>query len=370
MTAASSYLICGGHVLTATGWQVFDLSVTDGVITDESAGGGDVIDVTGLCVVPGFIDLQINGGWGYDFQREPSALWVVGQRLVELGVTSFLPTLTTDGFGRRREAQSTWRAGPPSGDRYTGADAIGWHLEGPWLAPSRHGAHRRELLQGVPARVADDITPEAGVRLVTLAPELVGALDVIAQLVERGVIVSCGHTEATGEQALDALAAGATMGTHVFNAMPPLHHRNVWVTATILQRFPNVGLIADGIHLAPEMIDLVWRVAGDRVVAVSDAVALMGTGAANAPAEAARLGDGTLAGTTVGLDAIVRNLMAYTGCGLAAAVHAVTEAPARCLGLTDRGRIELGRRADLVALTPVGEVVLTFVAGRLVWDGR
>jgi len=366
----SSHLICGADILTPAGWQEFDLSVVDGLISDGSHGRGAVLDASGLRIVPGFIELQVNGGWGHDLQREPATLWALARRLTEVGVTTFLPTLTTNGFARRREALSIWRAGPPARADYMGADALGWHFEGPWLAPSRHGAHSRELLQPIPAEAPPDYTPADGVRLVTLAPELRGATDVIRTLTERGVVVSCGHTEATVDQIRAALAAGATMGTHLFNAMSGLQHRNPGAAAGFLLEPSYIGLIADGVHVAPDMVALAWRLAEGRLILTGDAVAVMGTQAADATGDAVRLFDGTLAGSVIGLDAAVRNLMAFTGCSLAAAVAAATEVPAQCLGLTDRGRIELGRRADLVALDDAGRVVLTFVAGQLVVDRR
>jgi N-acetylglucosamine-6-phosphate deacetylase len=366
----SSYLICGADVLTPSGWQEFDLSVVDGLISDGGEGRGEVLDASGLKIVPGYIDLQINGGWGHDLQREPAALWALARRLVEAGVTSFLPTLTTNGFARRREALAVWRAGPPDRAGHAGADPLGWHLEGPWLAPSRHGAHSRELLQAVPSSAPGDYTPAQGVRLVTLAPELRGATEMIAALTSQGVVVSCGHTEATPDQARAALGAGATMGTHLFNAMSGLHHRQVGMAATLLLERFFVALIVDGVHVDPDMVTLAWRLAQGRLIVISDAVSVMGTGAASATGEAVRLFDGTLAGSSVAIDAAVRNLMAFTGCELSEAVAAATDVPARCLGLADRGRIEVGRRADLVGLDGEGNVVLTLVGGQLLHDRR
>jgi len=370
VTGVLSHLICGGDVLTPSGWQEFDLNVVEGIISGGASGSGTVVDASGLKVVPGFIDLQINGGWGHDLQRDPASLWVLAQHLVEVGVTSFLPTLTTNGYSRRREALSAWRSGPPDAAAFAGADPVGWHLEGPWLAPSRHGAHSRELLQPIPPVIPPEYTPAEGVRLVTLAPELAGAAQMISDLTRQGVVVSVGHSEATAEQARRAFEAGATMGTHLFNAMSGIHHREVGLAAALLLEPSYLGIIVDGVHVVPDVVRLTWQMAAHRMVAVSDAVAFMGTGAASATGDAVRLYDGTLAGSSIGLDGAVRNLMAFTGCQLAEAVATVTEIPASCLGLSDRGRIEVGRRADLTALDADGRVVLTFVGGRLVFDGR
>jgi N-acetylglucosamine-6-phosphate deacetylase len=371
MNTPTSHLICGGDVLTPAGWQEFDLNVVEGLIAGGDGGPGEVVDASGLRIVPGFIDLQINGGWGHDLQRDPASLWALASRLVEVGVTSFLPTLTTNGYSRRRQALNAWRSGPPADGELGlgGADAIGWHIEGPWLAPSRHGAHSRELLQRIPDTVPGDYTPAGGVRLVTLAPELAGAAAIVNSLTRQGVVVSVGHSEATADEARTVFRAGATMGTHLFNAMTGIHHRHVGLAAALLVEPVYVGMIVDGVHVAPDIVRLAWRLAGNRMIAVSDAVAFMGTAAAS-PTDAVRLYDGTLSGSSIGLDTAVSNLVSFTGCSLIEAVATVTEIPAACLGLSDRGRIEVGRRADLVALDADGRVMMTFVAGRLLHDAR
>ncbi|MEL7206755.1 MAG: N-acetylglucosamine-6-phosphate deacetylase [Actinomycetota bacterium] len=368
-----THLLRGGEVLTPSGWRTSDLAIDNGVIADGPTAGAEEVDVTALKIVPGFIDLQINGGWGHDFQQDPASMWRVAKRLVEMGVTSFLPTLTTDGYMRRREAFESWRDGRRGIDDFVGAEPVGLHLEGPWLAPSRHGAHSRELLQPIPAAPPDEYHPEDGVRLVTLAPELPGALEMATALRSRGVVASCGHSEATADQAAAGFEAGFTMGTHLFNAMSGLHHRNTGLAAALLLH-PEMyfGLIVDGEHVDRDMVKLAWRLGRRRLIAVSDAVSAMGSssGANRSAGAAHRLYDGTLAGSTVGLDTAVRNLMAFVDCSLADAVATVSEAPARCLGLWDRGRIDPGRRADVVALDDEGYVRMTFARGALVWDRR
>jgi N-acetylglucosamine-6-phosphate deacetylase len=191
----------------------------------------------------------------------------------------------------------------------------------------------------------------------------------IRQLTERRVVVSCGHSEASAAQSRVAFEAGATMGTHLFNAMSGVHHRSPGLAAALLMGNVYLGLIVDGFHVAPEIVQLAWRLGRGRVVAVSDAVAAMGTAAA-AAGDPVRLADGTLAGCAIGLDTAVRNLVRFTGCDLADALLAASDVPARCLGLADRGRIEEGHRADLVGLDPDGNVVLTLVAGLVAYDKR
>lgn len=275
-------------------------------------------------VAGGYLDLQINGGWGHHFSTDPSSIWEVGARLVEHGVTQFLPTLVSDGFPRLPEALAVLEAGPPTG--WLGARPIGLHMEGPWLAPSRAGAHPRSaLLPPDPS----DLGGVDQVRLVTLAPELDGAVEVIGELVERGVVVSLGHSDTTAADAALAFDAGATMGTHLFNAMSGLNHRSPGLAAALLLD-PRAffGIIADGHHVDPAMVRLAWQTAGPRLVLVSDAVALLGRGD-----EVARLADGTLAGSTIGLDRCVRNLVAFAGATMAEAAAAASTAPRSVLGL-------------------------------------
>jgi len=368
MVESGPFILSGGVVLTPSGWKETDLKVADGKITDQLDRRAREIDVSGMTIVPGFIDVQVNGGWGYDLQTDPSTLWALADSLTSVGVTSFLPTLTTDGIYNRYKAFDSWNTGPPDRAGFVGADPLGWHLEGPWLAPSRHGAHSRHLLQPVPSAVPVDYCPSHGVRMVTLAPELAGSLWAIGQLRSQGVVVSLGHSEATMAQAMEAVAAGATMGTHLFNAMSGLDHRSVGLAAALLLEDMYVGLIVDGYHVAPEMVDLSWRLASTRILVVSDLVAARGdTDHEGLPV---RNNAGALAGATLGLDGAISNLMNFTGCGLAEAVRSVTEVPARCLGLTDRGWLEPGLRADVVALDSAGTVTLTLVEGRVAHDAR
>lgn len=310
----------------------------------------------------GYFDVQINGGWGHHFSDDPSSIWTVGTELLALGVTQFLPTLISEGYNRFEEALDTLASGPPAG--WVGAIPVGWHLEGPWLAVERVGAHRLESLE-LPDldRLHPLLGRDHGVALLTLAPELPGALEVITELVDRGVVVSLGHSNATFEQAMAGFAAGARMGTHLFNAMSGLHHRAPGLAAALLSDDfgraggPCVGIIADGEHVAPEMIRLANRLIGSRLLLVSDAVSLLGSGDDR---PVAKRTDGTLMGATVGLDRCVANLVAFTGCTMHAAVSAASNVPRRLLSV------------DAVADTYVeiddaGVVMQTVMAGSAVY---
>jgi N-acetylglucosamine-6-phosphate deacetylase len=214
--------------------------------------------------------------------------------------------------------------------------------------------------------------------MVTLAPELPGALDVVRALRARGVVVAAGHTEATEDEFVAGVEAGITAVTHLFNAMRPFGHRDPGPAGATLAR-PDVvaGLIVDGVHVAPTAVAAAWKaLAPDRLMLVTDAVAALGlpTGpvqlgsmAAVAGPAGVRLPDGTLAGSTLSMDRAVRNFMAFTGCSLAAAVRCASATPAALLGDSSRGRLEPGRRGDVVVLSPDGFVVATVVAGEVVW---
>jgi N-acetylglucosamine-6-phosphate deacetylase len=343
--------------------------------------GPAVLDVSGLVVAPGLVDLQCNGAAGIDLTAEPERLWEVAAVLPRRGVTAWLPTIVSSPPEVRARALAAWRAGPPPGAGPVAAP-LGLHLEGPFLAPERRGAHdRRHLVPPSVGLVEDEgWSAEAGVALVTLAPELPGALDVVRRLVAAGVVVAAGHSSATAAEARAAADAGVTWVTHLFNAMAPLHHRAPGLAGVALaDPRLRVGLIADGLHVDPTVVAVAARALGDRLTLVTDAVAALGAppgpvrlGSATARVEggAVRLADGTLAGSALSLDRAVRNLAAFADLPLATAVRAATATPAAVLGLDDRGAVVPGARADLVVLTPDGEVVVTIVGGRVAHDAR
>lgn len=240
--------------------------------------GAGILDGSGLLLAPGFIDLQLNGGFGYDFTRNPESLWRVAARLPRHGVTSFLPTVITSPLSTVRLLQEIWYKGPPRG--FNGAQALGLHVEGPFLNPAKRGAHNQTYLRPPSVEDVANWSPDTGVRLVTLAPELLGALDVIATLTERGVVVSAGHSMATFDQARNGVMAGIRYATHMFNAMPELHHRRPGLTGALLaDERVTIGLIPDGIHVHPSLVKLVWHMTGDgRLNLVTDAMAALDMG--------------------------------------------------------------------------------------------
>lgn len=335
----------------------------------------EAYDAGGLVLAPGFIDLQVNGGFGLDFTADPATIWDVAAQLPRYGVTGFLPTIITSPPETVHQAQAVLRAGPPAG--WTGARPLGLHLEGPFLNIEKKGAHNPNYLRHPSAAAVAGWSPESAVRLVTLAPELPGGLEAVTALAGRGVIVSAGHSMAAYDQAAAAFDAGARYATHLFNAMPTPHHREPGlVAAALADPRVTVGLIPDGLHVHPAWVALVWRLLGpERLNLVTDAMAAMGMSPGDyllgdfevsVDETSARLPDGTLAGCILSLDAILRAFRAFTGASLVDTLATVTSTPARLLGLGDTtGRIAPGLVADLVLMTVEGEIVATFVAGAL-----
>lgn len=328
-------------------------------------------------IAPGFIELQLNGGIGYDFTEQPEAVREVAAVLPRWGVTAFLPTIITSPDETYLNAFKI--IGQAKGQT-EGAQILGIHLEGPFLNPQYRGAHNPEWLQ-IPSLEKVKAVLEAGpLRLLTLAPELAGAAEVIAFLREHNVLVSLGHSAATYEDALIGIEAGAAYATHLMNAMPPLHHRKPGLVGAVLTA-PSVtaGIIVDGIHLHPAMIKMIYQMKGAaNLNLVTDAMAGMGMPPGRyqlsgqtvlVDETSARLDnvEGTLAGSILTFDEAVRNMQQWSGCSLAEAVQMASLNPARLLGLENKGRIAPGGDADMVILSTEGEVEATFVAGRLAY---
>jgi N-acetylglucosamine-6-phosphate deacetylase len=327
-------------------------------------------------LVPGFVDLQVNGAGGVDFLRcDADSLPRAQRYLASTGTTSFLATLVTsppeplEAAGRLLERASC----------DTGAEVVGLHLEGPVLNPSRRGAHDPRWIRTPTDPEIRELYHRLGgfLRLVTLAPELPGAQELVRWLVDRGVLVSAGHSDATFEQAQQAFQAGVRMVTHLFNAMRPMHHREPGLAGAALQDGSwACGIVADGVHVHPAFFRLAYRMLGpDRLVLVTDAISAAGCGAGRftlgtqevevGPDGAPRLADGTLAGSVLRMDQAVANAVRW-GVPLADAVRMATATPAQVLGLPDRGVLRPEGRADLCVLVE-HKPVLVLVGGRPLW---
>lgn len=332
--------------------------VADGLIAhvepDERAAGGPY-------VAPGFVDVHVHGWGGHDAMGGPEALTGMARALLRRGVTSFLPTAVTAPLEALRAFAETVRrwSADPSGD---GAAPLGFDLEGPCISPARAGAQNPAFIQ-VPAAVGWEAFEPLleGLRVITIAPELDGALDVIARLSASGVAVALGHSMATAAQARAGYAAGARTTTHLFNAMTGVHqHEPGLATIALGDDGVYVELIADGHHVDRSLWPLILRAKpAGRLILVSDAISLAGTGDGRTTlgglevevrGDQCRLvSDGRLAGSVIALDTAVRNLV-RAGVSVPAAVATATANPLDLLGVRDRGRLAPGLRADLVLL--------------------
>ncbi len=341
----------------------------------EAVGQSDAGDY----ILPGFIDLQINGAGTVDvMSASADALVGLSAELAREGTTAWLATAITSPLERIEastatvaEAASAIEDIPADGLRKPAAAILGMHQEGPFISPARLGAHPpyNLLPRGDPLR---RVAALRRLRMMTLAPELDGALEAVTMLSARGVAVSLGHTDATLEQAQAAVAAGARMFTHTFNAMAPLHHRKPTVAAAaMLPSRALAAVIADGIHVHPDMLRLLYRARGaSGVCLTSDRVAT--GGAAGSPPRsdatdsggAARMPDGRLAGSVISMLNGARMMVERVGASVGEAALMAASNPARVLGSNDRGKIEVGARADLLVLGPALELKAVFIGGR------
>jgi N-acetylglucosamine-6-phosphate deacetylase len=354
------------HATVVTGRLVLDDRVEDGRITIED-GLIAAVELTGPgdgarpYIAPGFVDVHVHGGGGHDAMGDTAALDGMARHLLRHGVTSFLPTAVTAPLSALTAFAARVRDWIPTAAP-DGAAPLGFNLEGPFLAPGRRGAHDPAFL-ALPADVPRDALEPLieGLRLITIAPELPGALELIGWLRGRGVATSMGHSAATIDEARAGYAAGGTSTTHLFNAMSGFDHRAPGLAvAALTDDAAYVELIADGIHVDRALWPVIARLKpADRVLLVSDAIALAGMGDGRAligglevdvvGGRATLVGTTTLAGSVIALDDAVRNLVA-AGFALPAAAAAASRNPLAMLGVVDRGRIAVGQRADLVEL--------------------
>lgn len=353
-------------------------TISGGLILDDRIAGGRIAIEDGLIaavelddelgpgrplIAPGYVDVHVHGWGGNDAMGGPAALDGMARGLLRHGITSFLPTAVTAPHHELVAFAGQVRRWLPHAP-VDGAQPLGFNLEGPFLASSRRGAHNQTHLQLPADALRSSLEPLIdGLRLLTIAPELPGALELIGWFRDRGVAISIGHSAATVEEARAGFEAGATSITHLFNAMSGIDHRAPGVAvAALLDDAAFVELIADGIHVDAALWPLITRLKPrDRLLLVSDAVALAGTserrgriGGLDVEVVGGRIvlaGTATLAGSAISLDAAVRNLVA-ANVPLPAAVAAASRNPLTLLGVSNRGRIATGHRADLVELDP------------------
>jgi N-acetylglucosamine-6-phosphate deacetylase len=353
------------------------------VIDGRPAASADHLALDSGILSPGLIDLQINGCLGVDFVRATDDEWeMVARALPSVGVTAFQPTYITNPIsalvaGLRRFAAVRTRL-----EEAGGAHVLGVHVEGPFISPRRRGVHDVRFMvdpdvANLDALLADPIAT-AQITMVTLAPELPGALDAIRRLAAAGIVVSVGHSDATGAQVHDAVLAGARMVTHIFNAQRGFDHREPGVSGQALyEQAMTIGLIADFEHVSPEACAITLNAARGRVALVTDAVAPAGMPpgtyelggqqiAISTEVPVARNVDGTVAGAATFLDHAVRNLVGF-GRDIAEVLSAATTVPANALGRPDLGRLAPGAHADIVWWNDDLQPACTWVDGLQVY---
>ncbi|UCC96791.1 MAG: N-acetylglucosamine-6-phosphate deacetylase [Phycisphaerales bacterium] len=363
--------------------KTVSLLVENGVISQigrfETAPGR-VLDAQGKIVAPGFIDVHIQGAGGADvLDGTAEALQAISQTCARFGTTSFLATTV---FKPGQGNQHLALAAEYVGRNLSGANLLGIHLEGPFISLERKGMILPECICLPSGQVLDEIQriTDGHLSMMTIAPELPQSLGIIRSLVDSNIIASFGHSNATYEQTLDGFDAGISHVTHLFNAIPSIHHRSPGPLVAIFQAgHITAQLITDGVHIHPAVLRLAFGALGaQRSIVITDGMQAIGLGDGRfiyngveyeSKNGTARYKDGTLIGTALGLSQMLRKFMAFTGCPLAAAIKTVTENPARLLGLEHKkGTIAPGKDADLVLLEEDLSVSTTIAAGKIVFE--
>ena len=355
------------------GWLLFHGSSIAERGSDEPPVADTVVDLGGARLVPGFIDLHGHGGGGHAYDDGGAELAAALDAHRVHGTTRSVISLVANPLGELRERLSEIAA-------LAAADplVLGAHLEGPFLAPGQRGAHNADFLRVPDPESVESLLAAADgtLRQLTIAPELPGAIEAIAELADAGVAVAVGHTEATFEQTRDAFDAGARMLTHTFNAMPGLHHRAPGpVLAALEDPRVTLELILDGRHVHPDVARLLFGDAPGRVALITDAMAAAAAadgdyrlGSLNVSVRnglAVLSGTSTIAGSTLTQDVALRLALSEVGLDPSVAVAALTAVPARALGLGDRlGLLEPGYAADAVVLADDGSVTQVWAEGR------
>jgi N-acetylglucosamine-6-phosphate deacetylase len=346
----------------------------------EIPPGLNIVDFGDAILAPSFLDIHIHGGAGVDAMRAPtSELPRLGKFLASHGVTGYFPTTVAAPIDSTCAALERLADAIEAGesDDANAARPLGIHLEGPFLSHKRRGVHPPENLVAPTVAIFDRLWQAARghVRMITIAPELPGALEVIAEAAKRKVCVSIGHSDAEMPIAQQAAQAGARHATHTFNAMRPLDHRDPGILGEVLgDDNLSADIVADGIHLSPAVVQLFLRAKGtERAVLITDAISATGM-----PDGRYQLGPievdvkdgkctsgGSLAGSVLTMDRAVRNVTQFANWSLKDAIRAATLNAARAVGtMNDHGVLAAGARADFVVLNMRGEVLRTFIGGR------
>ncbi len=373
--------IVNGTIVTPQGEQKGSLLFDERIqaIIPENAPLGvsveELIDATGLYVVPGLIDLHIHGYLGEDTSDgSEEGVRLMAKGLLANGVTSFLPTTMTVSWPEIEAALNTVRKLKPESRTaaFDGSEILGVHAEGPFINPERKGA---QAADNILAPDADKIIPHKDIiKILAMAPEMPGGMECIKKVTEEtDIVVAIGHTSATYEQAVEAIHAGASHITHTFNAQTPLTHRAPGVVGAALLHDVTAELIADNFHIHPELFNLMYRMKGDRLVLITDCTRAgglkdgeytLGGQPIFVKGIECRLKDGTIAGSVLKLNNAVKNYQQGTGMPLYEAVNAATLNAARAIQVDEhKGSLEAGKDADIVLMDNDFTVHKTIVRG-------
>jgi N-acetylglucosamine-6-phosphate deacetylase len=361
------------------------LAVDDGYITSIQTGEsapreGSVHHFPEAMLVPAYVNIHVHGAAGHDvMEGTPQALLAVGTSLAGCGVGAFYPTTVTSSTEQTFRALDMIAGVIEAGPAAESAVPLGIHLEGPFLSPLKRGVHPAGLLMQPSISLFEQFWQAARghIRIMTVAPELPGAIELIQHASSLGVVCSLGHSDATLTQAADGFHAGARSATHTFNAMRRLDHRDPGIAAYVLDSDALFAeIICDGIHVDPAMVRLFFKAKGaDKSILITDGMAATGM-----PDGRYKLGDldvevakgrcslagnaEVLAGSVLTMDQAISNFSAFTGVSLAVSAQLAGRNPAALMGLTDWGCLEEGGMANLAALSPDGRIVQSFRAGR------
>lgn len=371
--------IINGQVYIDHTFQKKTIYIQDGTINLLEADcqtSGTVFDAAGRRIVPGFIDIHTHGAVGVDVNGASAEdLEKIGTFFAKNGTTSWLASILTDTEEQTSRAISQCIEYQASAGK--GAQLLGIHLEGPFLASEFKGAMPEHLLKKGSADLAASYQRQANgnIRYITVSPEVEGVLELIPRLRELGIVVAMGHSGADYDTAMAAIQAGTAACTHTFNAMAPLHQHRPAIIGAALESDVYCEMICDGLHLHPAIVRLLWKTKGpQRLVAITDSIMAAGLPDGNyhlgvnqvvvEKGDAKLASDGTRAGSTLTQDRALRNLLSFTGLSLEEILPVLTENPAKLIGVYDRkGSIEDGKDADLVVLDEQNQVADVFLQG-------
>jgi N-acetylglucosamine-6-phosphate deacetylase len=362
-----------------------DVLIENGIIkkispANNSLHADQTIDADGLILVPGFIDVHIQGAGGADvLDGTRDALRAMSAALAMSGTTGFLATTVVKPVNRNHHLKVI---AENTGKDLGGAEILGIHLEGPFINPLKKGGLDPNSIYSYSLEALNEILDAADNKLsmMTIAPELSGNLGLIRRLKELGIIASFGHSDATYEETLSGFKAGINHVTHIFNAMPSLNHRMPGPLLAIFENeTPSAQIISDGVHLHPGIVNLIYKnISTERCICITDGIQAIGMPEGRyfyngkeyeSKDGSARYLDGTLIGTAVGLNKIAARFKSFTGCSLKEAVDTVTKNPAILLGIYNcKGSVEIGKDADLVLMNDKFDVKTTLVKGKIVFE--